>query len=133
MFGQRKDIVDRCATCLRILRGVVVAAQPQRVGPPWVLDESRVHTRTALVLQGVDGDVGQRVRVVGIGHDQVPLGGDVRSRQPAHPLAESRSQPILRDPVVPRGGDFAEERNRVPTSSTAAMDAAYPELVYTNR
>ena len=55
MFGQRKDIVDRCATCLRILRGVVVAAQPQRVGPPWVLDERRVHTRTALVLGHVRG------------------------------------------------------------------------------
>jgi hypothetical protein len=75
-----------------------------------VLHERRIHTRAALMMKRVDGHIGQHVRVVRIGRCQVPLCGDVRTGQPAHPLAEPRGQPIPRDAVVPRGGDFAEQR-----------------------
>ena len=59
------------------------------------------------------------VRVVGIGRHQVPLGGDVRPGQPTHPLAEPRSQPILRA----RGRAARRRRRRtagcVPASCSA--------------
>ena len=82
------------ASALGILGRVVVAAQPQRVGPPGVRDEVGVDAGAALGMKRGHRRRGERGAVAGFGRHQVPLGGDVLAGQPAHPLAEPRRQPV---------------------------------------
>ena len=115
-FRDGQHVVDcRRRVRLGILRGVVVAPQPQRVGPPgWSTNAASTPappcacSESHRTSDSVD-------RVAGFGGHQVALGGDVRAGQPADPLAEPRRQPVLggrvvlrRPPTSPNSGLCAE-------------------------